>query len=319
MSKDILAQFIEQIDISQTHINDKLPFIWVFGAGAEDVKRIGSINDTLNPDHAQFSLYHGLTSHRAKFFQWILQQGQNIDIAKNICIPEQYPEWENFRSKYTNLVDFELDIISISRGAIIFSESIGSYVEVGMVACKSEIHKNILVIVPSRYLLDEGKYDSFFKLGAILKIQENQIGDTSNVWALDNYFPNADKDRLSNEFEQICNHTLEIITNNTKTLLSISDKTHISLLLLDLIDLFPSNTKNFYSNALKQFRIEIHKSELDKMISLLKILDLIQEKKSGNNEKLVVIKNRYRPCVSYKGKNKPFHRNDFIIERSGKQ
>lgn len=314
MSKEILAQFLEQIDISQIHINDKLPFIWIFGSGAAHVKNIDDINNKLSPSHAQFSLYDELESNRAKFFQWILQNSKNIDIANYIRIPEQYPEWANFRSKYTNLVDFELDIISLSRGAIIFSESIGSYVEIGMVACKSEIHKNILVVAPSPYL--EDKHESFFKLGAILKIQENQIGETSNVWALDNHLPTADKDKLSNEFERICNHTLEIITNNSKTLFSASDKTHISLLLLDLIDLFPSNTKSFYSNALKKFEIEIQKSELDKMISLLKILDLIQENKSGNNEKLK-IKNRYSSCISYKGKNKPFHRNDFIIERSG--
>ena len=314
MSQENLDRFYAEIDILKTRINSKLPFIWVFGAGAEEVKNIDNIDHELNPGHPKFRLYDGLSSCRAKFFQWILKNNRNINIIR---IPEYYPEWVDFRTKYTNLVDFELDIISISYGAIIFSESVGSYVEIGMVACNPEIHKNILVVVPSRYVDDE----SFFTLGAIYKIQENQIDDRNkNVWALDNHLThpiNIDNTTaLSNEFKEIDEHMWNIINinNDSKILFSASNKSHTLLLLLDLIDLFPRNAKRFYSSALERFKVEIPKDEFNKMISLLKILCLIKERKSGNNEKLEISLKSYCPCVNYynKGKNQ-FARSDFKI------
>ena len=93
MSQENLDRFFAEIDILKTRINSKLPFIWVFGAGAEEVKNIGKINHKLNPGHPKFRLYDGLSSYRARFFQWISQEeNTNIEIEKYICMPEDYPE-----------------------------------------------------------------------------------------------------------------------------------------------------------------------------------------------------------------------------------
>ena len=308
-----LNNFFDMIDPSQTHIKGKLPFIWVFGAGAEHVKRIDTITDKLNPGHSEFFLYDELSSNGAKFVQWCYLHYESNILVQSIRIPEQYPEWDSYRSKYTNLVDFELDIISISQGAIIFSESIGSYVEIGMLSCLTELHQNILIITPSEYIEDD--CISFFNLGAISKIRENKLENTENIWGFENSLNN---EKLSNEFKSISEHMLDIITTESKTIFSAAQKSHISLLLLDLIDLFPRNSKSFYKKALKNFGVEVEKTELDKILSLLKILDLIKERKSGNNEKLEVCTGSYFPCINYKGKNKTFDRRDFIIERSGK-
>lgn len=308
-----LEYFIRMIDPSKTHIKGKLPFIWVFGNGAEHVERIEKIKDKLNPGHQDFSLYDDLSSNRAKFFQWSLCTSNANELTKSIRIPEQYKEWESYRSKYTNLVDFELDIISISQGAIIFSESIGSYVEVGMLSYLTELHKNILIVVESRYI-DDNCY-SFFNLGAIAKIRENKLDDLENIWGFEN---STNKEELSEQFKNISEHMLEIVTTDYKFPFSKHNKSHISLLLLDLIDLFPRNSKFFYRKALEKFNINIEKLELEKILSLFKILNLIQEKKSGKNEKLEVCSKNYFPCISYKGREKPFYRQDFAIERSEK-
>lgn len=313
MQKNWLDKFLNKIDIQKTHIKSKLPFIWVFGAGGTEISNINNINHILYPEHKEFQLYNNLISSRAKFLQWsLLPENSKNEIVKCICIPEQYHQWADYRSKYTNLMDFELDIIGISQGAIVFSESIGSYVEIGMLACLTELHKNILIISQSRYIQDT--CESFFNLGAIAKIKENQIEDITNIWAFEN---EQNTQVLSQEFNDICEHMLDIITKQSEIAFSNSNKNHISLLIIDLIDLFPRNTKTFYLKALKEFGINIPKSEFDKILSLLKILDLINVKPSGNNEKLEIKTGKYLPCLNYTGKNKPFYRKDFIIEMRG--
>ncbi|WP_225757057.1 retron St85 family effector protein [Cardiobacterium sp. Marseille-Q4385] len=308
-----LDRFINMIDPLQTHIKGKLPFIWVFGNGAEQIKRIGCVTDEFHPTHLKFSLYRELSSNRAKFFQWSLYTEKSNELTKLIRIPEQYPEWESYRSQYTNLVDFELDVISISQGAIIFSESIGAHVEIGMLSCLTELHQNILIVVDPNYIGDN--CHSFFNLGAIEKIRENRLDNITNVWAFENIHNN---EKLSDEFRSISDHMLNIITTDSKMPLSAKNKSHISLLLLDLIDLFPNNCKLFYRKALEKFEINIQPRELKNILFLLKLLGLITEHPSGKNEKLKTFNEKYLSCINYQKGNKIFKRADFVIERSKK-
>ena len=111
---------------------------------------------------------------------------------------------------------------------------------------------------------------------------------------------------------------LNIITNDSKIPLSTKNKSHISLLLLDLIDLFPNNCKLFYRKTLEKFKIDIHPRELNNILFLLKLLGLITEHPSGKNEKLKTFKGKYLSCLNYQKGNKIFKRADFVIERSKK-
>lgn len=303
--KDNLEKFLNIIDVSKTHITGKLPFIWVFGSGGDDVIDILKINSPLNPGHKEYKLFKNINYNRPKYVQWCLEYKH--DIEKYIKFPEQYPEWIYFNTNYTNLVDFEKDIVSISMGTIIFSESIGAYTEIGMLSCYPELHKNILIIVEPEYIDD--KCASFFNLGAITKIRENEIPNLTNIWGIDKNINN-----LKDEFNKISTHFLDIITTNNSVPINLNSENHVLLLFLDLIVLFPNQTKKFYTDAIQKFQIQTQNFNFDKFLSLLKLLDLVESRTVGNN-KLYKANKAYQPCVQYYiGNSKKLDRAAFLIE-----
>ncbi|WP_448757238.1 retron St85 family effector protein [Aggregatibacter sp.] len=312
--QNLKKYFFELINPNKTQIKYKLPFIWVFGSGAELIKRIEQIKDKLNPNHKKFSPYKGLNSFRAGFMQWskIIEH----DIVDSLTVPEFYPEWLNF-NKYSNLVDFELDIASISQGIIIFSESIGAHTEIGMFSNITELHKNILIIAPEKYIKEENS--SFFNYGAIKKIRENELSeDLTNIWSLEKeFFHLYSAKELDKLFKEISDHFLNIITDvgNPNIKLNCDSKHHRILLLLDLIDLFPSKTKSFYQDIIGGFGINLSNKEITNIITTLDLLNLISIKNSGNNKFYSIAIKDYVSCINYQAdKPKRFERASFKIE-----
>lgn len=303
--------FLKLINPTKTQIKSKLPFIWVFGSGGDEVLNIEQITHPFNPSHKDFIAYNNVNSYRAKFIQWSKCSGHYI--SEHLVVPEFYPEWLNFK-KYSNLVDFELDISSISQGVIIFSEGIGAYTEIGMFSCFNELHKNILILSQEKYINDNKA--SFFNYGAIFKINENKISEElNNIWALDNNTSHYSIETWNNLFTEISDHFLNIITdqNNGKVKFNHNNKHHIILLCLDLIDLFPNQTKSFYKKILKSFDVECDNESINKIIIILELLDLITPKKSGNNT-YYSLKRDYDSCLDYQA-NSPnrFERSEFKL------
>ncbi|VGM96658.1 Uncharacterised protein [uncultured Avibacterium sp.] len=300
--------FLELINPQKTQVKDKLNFVWVFGAGGGDVLSIDKIDNKLNPGHPDFIPYQGITSNRAKFIQW--SKANQHDICELLQVPEMYSDWLNF-NQYTNLVDFELDITRISLGTIIFSESIGTYTEIGMFSCLEKLHKNILIISQEKYLRED--VTSFFNYGAIKKIEENKISDElTNIWGLP--CENKSPKELDNLFSSISDHFLDIITSYNKETFDNTDMSHITLLLLDLIDLFPSNNLKFYKSILNEFKINIENNQLKRIIDLLKLLGLISQIRSGSNTLYNIKIHNYTSCIKYTANNpKRFERSDFKI------
>lgn len=309
--KDKFQNFLKIINIDKTHIKDKLPFIWVFGAGGEHVLDMHKINNPLHPEHHQFLAYKDLTAQRAKYIQWCLREVHVI--SKFVRVPEQYPEWINFQNLYTNLVDFEMDIAAISRGALIFSEGVGTYAEIGMFSCLTDLHKNLLIVSEQRFI--QPSCTSFFNLGPIAKIKENKISDDlNNIWSLDE--PLSSSQEIDDLFDLLSDHFLDIITSSSGGKFNPYSKHHVTLLLLDLIALFPKQNRKFYITALENFSVTTKNFNIRQMMQLLSILDLIEIKSSGNNE-IYYLKTRssYYPCIKYQGDNKRFDRIAFNIEK----
>lgn len=279
-------KFISLISPQKTKLISRLPFIWVFGAQGKDSKR-------------------------SKFLHWHLLQSNN-DLSKYLKTPEDYPDWLNF-NHYSNLVDFELDITAISQAIIIFSESVGAIAEIGMLSCFTELHRNILVIIEEEYVKKENK--SFFNLGPIRKIQENMISDDlNNIWVLNGY---SDEKKQNELFSDISTHVYDLITTKNKkdVRLDTSEKHHIIILLLDIIDLFPNQTKKFYNDILIYFNINISSDEFKRIIDLLYLLELIIIKQSGNNTYyLLKDPNSYISCINYQAEYpNRFERSAFKI------
>ena len=287
--------FISLIDTSKIKIKAKLPYIWVFGGSGENSKR-------------------------NKFMKWHLTASH--DLSKYLKTPEDYPDWANF-NQYSNLVDFELDILHISQAIIIFSEQTGAIAEIGMLSYFNELHKNILIIVEEKYINYSTK--SFFNLGPIKKIKDNY---EKSIYSLDklNY---SDKE-LNNAFEDISNLIYNRITENENMVkLDKTNKHHITIILIDIIDLFPEKNMKFYKDTLDSLNIQIETSEIKRILDLLELIEVIKSKMSGNNT-LYLIRNpkEYTSCLTYQSKDnadyknssnckaqkpKPFERTEFKI------
>lgn len=321
-------EFISNIQIDKTHIIGRLPIIWVFGS-CEDIAEISQNNHPKNPYSSNFNLFKETCSFRGRFIQWLKSNNTNSEHKElifqeyDLNIPEDYPEWSNrLRPSYTNLVDFELDIISISQLAIIFSESIGTYVEIGALSCHPLIHQNLLIISPPEYISADNS--SFFNYGAIHKIKSNQISEElTNIWALPNnwkewhYNPTSNTEDIAKHFMEITEHCVDILTgNNKKQPLNIEAREHVFLLIVDLLDLFPEQTLLGIQKLLVPFKSRYEKKELEIIINCLTMLKIIQSKQIGKNTLFSLHdKFRYKSCIDYTGTNaKKFDRVDFKLD-----
>jgi putative inner membrane protein len=280
-----LDKFFGSIQIEKTHIKETLPFVWVFGS---------------NKDH----------SFRQKFLNQLAIQSDHLLNQYKISQIEDYPNWIDYNNLYKNLVDFEKDVISISQGVIIFSESVGAFAEIGAFSCFPFLHKNLLIIAKENHVNQNNA--SFLNFGPILKIKGDDE-ESKNIWAI-----NDDSSLSDNECQEISDHFLEVITSLTPHLLDSNLERDIILLLIDLIDLFPNRTKSFYEKFLKGFSIKTENFNMKKIFRLIQILGVVESKSSGNNTLYLIARNYdYNPCIKYTGtKNKPFDRAAFKIEMS---
>lgn len=279
-----LDKFFGSIQIEKTHIKETLPFVWVFGSNENQ-------------------------SFRQKFLNHLAIQSKHLLNQYEISQIEDYPNWIDYNNLYKNLVDFEKDVISISQGVIIFSESVGAFAEIGVFSCFSFLYKNLLIVAKESYVNQNNA--SFLNFGPILKIKGDNE-ESKNIWAMD------ENSLFDDECNKISDHFLEMITEPFPQQLNIDLERDVILLIIDLIDLFPNKTKSFYEEALKKFFIQTENFNLKKIFRLIQILNVVKSKTSGNNTLYHIAEcYDYKPCIKYTGIiNKPFDRAAFKIEMS---
>lgn len=280
-----LDKFFGSIQIEKTHIKETLPFVWVFGS---------------NKEH----------SFRQEFLNQLAIQSNHLLNQYEISQIEDYPNWIDYNNLYKNLVDFEKDVISISQGVIIFSESVGTFAEIGVFSCFPFLYKNLLIVAKESYINQSNA--SFLNFGPILKIKGDNE-ESKNIWAISD-----DNSLLPDECKKISDHFLEMITEPSSQLLTFDLERDVILLIIDLIHLFPNKTKSFYEEALKKFSIRTENFDLKKIFRLIQILNVVKSKSSGNNTLYYIAEHyNYKPCIKYTGmRNKPFDRAAFKIEMS---
>ena len=214
-----LDKFFGSIQIEKTHIKETLPFVWVFGSNEDQ-------------------------SFRQKFLNHLAIQSNHLLNQYEISQIEDYPNWIDYNNLYKNLVDFEKDVISISQGVIIFSESVGAFAEIGVFSCFSFLYKNLLIVAKENYVNQNNA--SFLNFGPILKIKGDNE-ESKNIWAMD------ENSLFDNECNKISDHFLEMITEPFPQQLNIDLERDVILLIIDLIDLFRIKQRVFMKKLLKNF------------------------------------------------------------------
>lgn len=233
------------------------------------------------------------SSLRDSFWRMALV-GQPQHWFRDLDRPENYPEWWAF-SGYEDLLEFERDACYLARNVILFSESPGSYAELGALALDDSILPRLFVVVQSRFL-GEDLRRSFLNLGPI-----HRANNSGARCVIEGVSPSnlSEGDYLAivdcfNEF-----------TNNgqpERVAFNKSNPTHVLLLIADLVDLLLVCKTIDIQKALKHFEVNMTDSNLKKSLNLLDFFKLVRSEHRGREQFWGRIVGGDAPWVDYTSK-----------------
>lgn len=198
---------------------------------------------------------------------------------------------------YTDLLLFEDDIANISTLVIIFLESPGSLVELGLFCNKPNIYKKLLIIAPNDELKSK---DSFIYLGPLKFIKKK---DNSSVliypWP-DSKIQDYDEGIL----DDLCTHIRQKLDNQQYKSQKFTKKNsgHIALLICEVISLSFPILLGEIELAMEAMDIDLKPSEISRYLYLLMKLELI-ELLDYSNHNYYLPTNKNQRTVHY-GKSK---------------
>lgn len=209
---------------------------------------------------------------------------------------------------YPDLLTFEDDIASISSLIIIFLESPGSLVELGIFCNRPEFYKKLLIIVSSQETYNE---DSFIYLGPLQYIKSKaQSSVLTYPW------PNSDDIKYDNDI-------LEDLCENIKSKLDTMPKTeqfnpkisgHLVLLISEIISLcFPIQLGEI-ELALSCLGLKVSQKEVKRYLYLLQktgIVDLLTY--SSNKYFYPLLKNKKWVKFGKTKENNPMDNQKFLM------
>lgn len=240
----IIAEF-ESFDHSKFSVSFTPPRIFLCGGEIDNGSPI--------PKSARHRVIEYFCLHEKDLFKACVQAEEFKDYFKE--------------GAYSDLLEFETDIASIATLIIIFLESPGSLVELGLFCANTSTAEKLLIIAPQEELENE---DSFIFLGPLTSIKKR-----SNDSVLSYPWPSKE----IQEYE----HT-NIIANDIKTKLTGTQKTqkfssknpaHIALLIYDIVLLTHPITITEIELALLSLGIDTDQNSVSRLLYLLEKLKLI--------------------------------------------
>lgn len=212
-------------------------------------------------------------------------------ISPLIRTPEQYEDWNNFEG-YDNLIDFEREAGCLAKAIVLFSESPGSFAELGAFCMDSVLAERLFVVI------DERNYaaGSFIAHGPIKKI-ENHHGGV--VCAVSKMFPPSD---ITPELEGVVDALSEKISSipRTTALNPTQLRDHL-LLIMDLVELFGAITIHELHAIMQFMGVDIIRSVLERSIKQVERFELITSVKKLTKTYLVPPADR-RVYLDYQAK-----------------
>ncbi len=200
---------------------------------------------------------------------------------------ESIKEWNHY-AIYPNLIDFELDLAKICKLIVLFVESPGSLVELGVFSAKYDIAKKLIVFIQDKF----NNKDSFIEHGPVQYL--NTLDDEPDrvywyEWEFD-----SDSYLIPQSIEVEKQNILEDIADKFKRIksddISNDSLSWISLVICDLIYLFKAVIITELKDYLLNFSINLTNKQLNQYLFCLCKLELIIERKKSNVS-------YYLPCV----------------------
>lgn len=297
MSQTRATQFIAQVSQEGLKVVNQPDIIWLFGSGAEEILDIKACASD---------------SRRAKFYKWLFEKGNPK--ASLYKTPEHYPEWIRIDNGYSNLVDLELDLVSIAQATVIFSESEGTFAELGVLSCQhQELLKSLVVVVDNKHLNTRSEHDilkknsSFINYGPLEKIRLSyEDEDDAPIYGFDERCENT-------QFVEIINKIESVVKENRAQKFNLNSKKHRFFLLLDVIHLLGSSKKIELQMVLNHFGVELEIKELTQMLKLLMLIDLVEKRNSHNPLYQLHDSKNHKSLIDFTGIEKKFDRQNFLL------
>lgn len=243
----------EGLDTRNFRVDLSLRHIFVCGGEVDATKQVP-------PSFRDRFLSHTATNHD--------------EIHRSIVLAEGFKDYFK-ENAYPDLFVFENEIASIASLIMIFLESPGSLVELGMFCTIPNLHKKMVIVAPEKEVHPE---DSFIYLGPLENIKRK---DPRSVLVYP--WPDCNNSKYNKEhIEDICETVLEKWTSSPKTIQFISSEPgHIAFLIAEIVRIGYPITISEIELAVLAVGLNIPDSMIHRLIYLLERLRIIEKYQYG--------------------------------------
>lgn len=149
-------------------------------------------------------------------------------ISYNLHLAEDFYNYIQV-GKYTNLLDFEHDIAQISSQVLIFLESEGALVELGMFISNEHLKNKLIVVVPQEHRQSE----SFINYGPLEYLRSI---NTESILTFD--WCNKKKNYTQDIVQSITEDLISMLPKNKSVTFNSNNTSHQIFLIYELIKIF---------------------------------------------------------------------------------
>lgn len=245
--EDILIETFETLSVDRFKVNLESRHLFVCG-GPVDVTSTTPL------------------SFRDHFMGYSASHFTNIHEA--IVLAEKFKDYFK-ENAYSDLMTFEEDIANISSLVIIFLESAGSLVELGIFCTKPDLFKKLIIIAPQEKVSGE---DSFIYLGPIENIRKKE----ETAICIYPWPQQGDTNYNTSDLEDLCNVINKKLLSLPKNIAFNRDNSgHTALLIADIIRVCYPITLYEIELILSALNLDIKNKETNRYIYLLTKLGFI--------------------------------------------
>ncbi|EEL6956448.1 hypothetical protein GJW95_22055, partial [Salmonella enterica] len=207
------------------------------------------------------------------------------ELHEHFILAETFKDYFK-ENAYPDLLVFEDDIASISSLIIIFLESPGSLVELGIFCNKSELFKKILIVASAEEVSGE---DSFIYLGPLEYIKK-KVSSSVVIYP----WPDPEVLKYDNDFlDDLCVNIKEKLSSIPKTEQFSKDNSgHIALLITEIISLCAPIQLSEIESALNSLGFNISTKIINRSIYLLQKVGFIDVLSYSSNKYYFPLKER---------------------------
>lgn len=213
-------------------------------------------------------------------------------ISDEIVLAETFKDY--FREHaYSDLLLFEDDIAQLASVVVIFLESPGSLVELGMFCTKPNFYKKLLIVAPREKTEQE---DSFIYLGPLEHIRSKEPSSVAIYpWPSEKVFSYPDI-----HMQDLCDSLVDKRNALPKhPAFNANNSGHIALLLLEIIRLSYPILLTEIELALESLGLYSGRTKVTRLLYLLNRLDYVDTYEYGGGYKFFYPLDRTNPRVKF--------------------